>query len=65
MNGSNFKIETLFVSFTAIITPEILEMAQIFISEIERLAALKCRATNVSQNLASSSVGGPLGVFCI
>ena len=42
MNGSNFKNETLFVSFMAIIPPEMGEMAaQTFISEIEWLAALK------------------------
>ena len=46
MNGSNFKNETLFVSFTAVaLLPEMGEMAQTFMLEIEWLAALKCRAT--------------------
>ena len=48
----NFINETLFVSFTAIIfPPEIGEMAQIFISEVEWLAALKCRTTGLSTSL--------------
>ena len=51
MNGSNFKNETLFVSFTAIITAEMGEMAQSFMSEIEWLAALKCRETGLSTSL--------------
>ena len=37
MNGFNFKNDTLFVSFTATLPPEM--------GEIEWLAALKCRAT--------------------
>ena len=41
MNGSNFKNEM----------PEMGEMAQTFISEIEWLAALKCRATGLSTSL--------------
>ena len=45
MNGCNFKTETLFVSFTAIITTKNgWDDTSRFISENEWLAALKCRA---------------------
>ena len=49
MNVSNFINEMLFVPFTAIfILPEMGEMAQSFMSEMEWLAALRCRATGLS-----------------
>ena len=51
MNGSNFKNETLFVSFRLSLPPEMGEMAQTFMSEIEWLAALKCRATGLLTSL--------------
>ena len=52
MNGPNFKNETLFLSFTAIITTtQMGEMAQTFISEMEWLTVLKCRATGLSTSL--------------
>ena len=56
MNGSNFKNETLFVSFTAIITTRNGWDGKIFISEIEWLAALKCRATFFDQTFIWSNL---------
>ena len=53
MNGSNFKNVTLFLFFKAIVTTaEMGEMAQTFISEIEWLAVLKCRATGLSTSFS-------------
>ena len=49
MNGSDFKNETLFLSFTAIyIQAEMGEMGQTFLSRIEWSEVLKCRATDLS-----------------
>ena len=47
MNCSNLENETLFLS----LPPEMGEMAQIFISEIEWLAVLKCHARGLSTSL--------------
>ena len=51
MNDSNFLNETLFVSLRLSLPSEMGEMAQTFMSEIEWLAALKCRATGLSTSL--------------
>ena len=51
MNGSNCKHETLFVLLRLSLAPEMGEMAQTFMSEIEWLAALKYRATGLSTSM--------------
>ena len=56
INGSNFKNEMLFLSFTAIIiSPEMGEMAQTFISEIEWLALVN-RLVNIMMMVGGGTI---------
>ena len=50
MNNSNFKKETFFLLWISL-PPEMGEMAQTFISEIEWLTVSKCRAIGLSTSL--------------
>ena len=52
MNDSSFINEALFLSLRLSLRSKMDEMAQTFISEIEWLAVLKCRATGLSASFA-------------